>query len=265
MPICTSRRICSRWTRSTPSKTARRLQEILGQGYHVVVGNPPYITVKDKAQNEAYRDCTDLPSEILARRAVHSAILGTGDPGQGCGTSEIRNSFMKRELARTDRGLLTIYNDLNETNVNCMKPANVRHIRQLSRVHLRLHDHGQLVHEAGVRQEADRGVLPQDRPHPCHRHVRGVHPRPRHADCHPVRTQSQAGRRTVRAVLGIKGEPATPDDASQGLVWQSIVKQIDIADAQDEFTSTADVPRATFASHPWSIGGGGAAGLEGTD
>jgi hypothetical protein len=31
------------------------LNEILGQGYHVVVGNPPYITVKDKAQNEAYR------------------------------------------------------------------------------------------------------------------------------------------------------------------------------------------------------------------
>ena len=32
---------------------------------------------------------------------------------------------------------------------------------------------------------------------------------------------------TVRAVLGIKGEPSTPEDASQGLVWQSILKQID--------------------------------------
>ncbi len=31
------------------------LQRILGQGYHVVVGNPPYITVKDSAQNDAYR------------------------------------------------------------------------------------------------------------------------------------------------------------------------------------------------------------------
>src|SRR5207248_5533404 len=31
------------------------VNQILGQGYHVVVGNPPYITVKDKAQNEAYR------------------------------------------------------------------------------------------------------------------------------------------------------------------------------------------------------------------
>ena len=67
---------------------------------------------------------------------------------------------------------------------------------------------------------------------------------------------------TVRAVLGIKGEPTTPEDASQGLVWQSIVKQIDIANAQDDFTSTADVPRTTFANHPWSIGGGGAADLK---
>ncbi len=63
---------------------------------------------------------------------------------------------------------------------------------------------------------------------------------------------------TVRAVLGIKGEPATPEDASQGLVWQSIVRQIDVARAADEYTSTTDVPRETFNAHPWSIGGGGA-------
>ena len=30
---------------------------------------------------------------------------------------------------------------------------------------------------------------------------------------------------TVRAVLGIKGEPSTPDDPAHGLVWQSIVEQ----------------------------------------
>jgi hypothetical protein len=66
----------------------------------------------------------------------------------------------------------------------------------------------------------------------------------------------------VRAVLGIKGEPTTPDDASQGLVWQSIVTQIDRAGLQDDFSSTADVPRTSFYSHPWSIGGGGAAELK---
>lgn len=30
------------------------LRRILGQGYHVVVGNPPYIIVRDRAQNTAY-------------------------------------------------------------------------------------------------------------------------------------------------------------------------------------------------------------------
>lgn len=32
------------------------LARILGRQYHAVVGNPPYITVKDKALNQAYRD-----------------------------------------------------------------------------------------------------------------------------------------------------------------------------------------------------------------
>lgn len=34
----------------------KALESILAQRYHVVVGNPPYITVKDKALNQAYRD-----------------------------------------------------------------------------------------------------------------------------------------------------------------------------------------------------------------
>jgi hypothetical protein len=67
---------------------------------------------------------------------------------------------------------------------------------------------------------------------------------------------------TVRAVRGIQGEPGTPDDPSKGIVWLSILKNIDIANGQDEFTSSADVSRSTFAVHPWSIGGGGAAELK---
>ena len=63
---------------------------------------------------------------------------------------------------------------------------------------------------------------------------------------------------TVRAVLGIKGEPSTPADPAHGLVWSSILRQIDKAGAQDDFTSTADVSRETLGRHPWSIGGGAA-------
>ena len=66
----------------------------------------------------------------------------------------------------------------------------------------------------------------------------------------------------VRAVLGIRGEPSTPDDPAQGLVWRSIVDHLDNGQAQNEFVSVTDVPRATFGKHPWSIGGGGAAELK---
>ncbi len=63
--------------------------------------------------------------------------------------------------------------------------------------------------------------------------------------------------REVRAVLGIRGEPGTPDDPAQGQVWRSIVEHLDQAGSQNEFISVADMPRETFSKHPWSIGGGG--------
>ena len=52
--------------------------------YHVVVGNPPYITVKDKALNEAYRQAyPTCHRQVRAERAVHGAVLLAGDPGCG--------------------------------------------------------------------------------------------------------------------------------------------------------------------------------------
>ena len=67
---------------------------------------------------------------------------------------------------------------------------------------------------------------------------------------------------TIRAVMGIKGEPSTPDDPAQGLVWAAIIQQIDHAGSQSAFVSTNDTPRGQFGKHPWSIGGGGAAELK---
>jgi hypothetical protein len=69
-------------------------------------------------------------------------------------------------------------------------------------------------------------------------------------------------RPTVRAVLGIRGEPSTPDDPATGYVWTAITSQIDHAGSQSDFVSVADTPRTSFHSHPWSIGGGGAADLK---
>jgi hypothetical protein len=66
----------------------------------------------------------------------------------------------------------------------------------------------------------------------------------------------------IRTVMSIRGEPTTPDEPSQGVVWSAIMGQIDRAGSQSEFVSVADSPRENFHKHPWSIGGGGAAELK---
>ena len=67
---------------------------------------------------------------------------------------------------------------------------------------------------------------------------------------------------TVRAVLGIRGEPSTPDDPSQGLVWRSILDQIEKPGSQSNFVSVEDRAREMFCAHPWSLSGGGAGGVK---
>ena len=62
--------------------------------------------------------------------------------------------------------------------------------------------------------------------------------------------------------MGIKGEPATPEDPAHGLVWTAILQQVDHPGSESEFVSVADTPRESFHKHPWSIGGGGAAELK---
>ncbi|GAA3121434.1 BREX-2 system adenine-specific DNA-methyltransferase PglX [Streptosporangium carneum] len=77
------------------------------QSYHVVVGNPPYITVKDKAENQGYRDLYDTCyreyalSVPFAERFFDLAI--TADKGQrnpGYVGQITANSFMKREFGK---------------------------------------------------------------------------------------------------------------------------------------------------------------------
>ncbi|WP_327103717.1 BREX-2 system adenine-specific DNA-methyltransferase PglX [Nonomuraea glycinis] len=73
--------------------------------YHVVVGNPPYVTVKDKKLNELYRDLYDACSGTyalsvpFAQRFFELAVHGDAD-GRGYGTvgQITANSFMKREF-----------------------------------------------------------------------------------------------------------------------------------------------------------------------
>ena len=67
---------------------------------------------------------------------------------------------------------------------------------------------------------------------------------------------------TVRAVMAIRGEPSTPPDAAKGSVWSAITAQIDEPGSESDFVSVADTARERFGTHPWSIGGGGAAELK---
>ncbi|MEW2168407.1 BREX-2 system adenine-specific DNA-methyltransferase PglX [Streptomyces sp. NPDC007027] len=80
---------------------------ILQQGrYHVVVGNPPYITVKDKKLNELYRGLYDACggkyalSVPFVQRFFELAKTGDAESGREFGSigQITANSFMKREF-----------------------------------------------------------------------------------------------------------------------------------------------------------------------
>lgn len=82
--------------------------DLLGAGsYHAVVGNPPYITVKDKQENQNYREryatCsgTYALSVPFAERFFDLAKRAGGDRvGAGVVGQITANSFMKREFGK---------------------------------------------------------------------------------------------------------------------------------------------------------------------
>jgi hypothetical protein len=82
--------------------------DLLGpSSYHVVVGNPPYITVKDKQENANYRARWDACagtyalSVPFAQRMFHLAIrTGGSDRAAGFVGQITANSFMKREFGK---------------------------------------------------------------------------------------------------------------------------------------------------------------------
>lgn len=83
-----------------------RLLKILGLQYHVVVGNPPYITVKDTALNNAYRDryrfCHGKYSLTIPffERFFDLALPERDGSSAGFVGLITANSFMKREFGK---------------------------------------------------------------------------------------------------------------------------------------------------------------------
>ena len=194
------------------------LHRILGQQYHAVVGNPPYITVKDKAVSELYRErfpsCRGKYSLSVPfmERFFDLAVRGDGTAQQPAGfVGQITgNAFMKREFGKK---LIEEF----------LPRWNLTHVLDTSGTYIPGHGTPTVI------------LYGKNQP--------------------PV-----SG--TIRTVLGIAGEPSTPADPSKGLVWRAIVRQIDEPGSESEWVSSADSLRQKFHSHPWSIGGGGAAELK---
>ncbi len=188
--------------------------QILSQHYHAVVGNPPYITDKDKRHNEVvrsrYYSCHRQYSlgVPFTERFFDLAVDGTRAGYVGMITT---NSFMKREFGK-------------KLIEEVLPRLDLTHVLDTSGAYIPGHGTPTVI------------LLGRHRP--------------------PVGP-------SVRAVLGIRGEPTTPDVPAEGLVWSSIVQLVDGRHGdQNAFVSVADVPRTTFAKHPWSIGGGGASELK---
>ena len=198
------------------SEDLPEVQRILGRQYHAVVGNPPYIVVKDAALNATYRkqyiSCHMKYSLGAPFTERFFELAMTGREGQGAGFVGLitANSFMKREFG-------------SKLIEHVLPRLDLTHVVDTSGAYIPGHGTPTVI-------------------------LYGRHREP--------------VAETVRTVMGIKGEPSTPQDPAHGLVWRAIVGQIDYAGSESEYLSVADAPRATFAKHPWSIGGGGAADLK---
>lgn len=203
------------------SEDLAKVQQILGRQYHAVVGNPPYIVVRDAALNSAYRNryasCHRQYSLgcPFTERFFELGITGERFGAAGFVGLITANSFMKREFG-------------SKLVEDVLPRLDLTHVIDTSGAYIPGHGTPTVI------------LLG------CHR---------------PPHDELRSEHNTVRAVMGIKAEPGKPEDARRGLVWQAIVGQVDRPGSESEFVSVQDTPRATFGKHPWTIGGGGASDL----
>ena len=186
--------------------------------YHVVVGNPPYITPKDKALNEAYRlaypTChrqyaLSVPfMELFFRLARRQ----TDNSGAGYVGKITSNSFMKREFGRK------LVEDLL-VGTDSSNPADLTAV----------------IDTAGASI-------------PGHKTPTAI----------LFGRRRRPSAETVKAVLGIRGEAGQPVDVAAGAVWQEISKHADDEYYQGDFVTVTKIERSVLARHPWSLSGGGA-------
>ena len=193
---------------------------ILARGsYHVVVGNPPYITVKDKALNEAYRrgyrTCHRQYSLTVPFMELFFA-LATQEGTPGWVGQITSNSFMKREFGKKviEQLLAGHYPNI---------PVDLTTVVDTSGAYIPGHGTPTVILIGRARRPEGE---------------------------------------TIRSLLGVRGEPARPDNVSKGLVWSEIVSHIDDLTYQGDFVTVVDSSRAMLAAHPWSLSGGSASSVK---
>lgn len=201
--------LAQRYPHAYAAEDIDAVNRILGQRYHAVVGNPPYITASDSALNALYRERYETCHRKFSlgvpfTERFFQLAEPNGDTPAGFVGLITADSFMKREFGK-----------------------------KLIEDWFPRQDLTHLIHTSGA-------------------YIPG----------HGTPTVILLGRNrvpvasTVRAVLGIRGEPSKPEDPAQGLVWRSIVELTDRPGTSNEYISVSDMERNRLGKHPWSLQGG---------
>jgi hypothetical protein len=197
-------------------------KRLLTQRYHAVVGNPPYIAVKDGAERDRikpqYKSCFKkwTLSVPFTERFFYLAQDGVTPDTKAVRPAGFvglinSNNFTKREFGKA----------LIE---QVLPSLDLTHVIDTSGCYIPGHGTPTVI-------------------------LFG-------------RNQIPSAKRPVRAVQGIRGEPGRPDDAAHGKVWTAMVENIGKPGSETPWLSVADVDRSVFGQHPWSLGGGGASELK---
>lgn len=194
-----------------PGEDREKLHAALRTGqYDVVVGNPPYITVKDPALSKVYRGLYKTAHRQyqltvpFMERFFALAKPRVGDEPAGWTGQITSNAFMKREFGT-----------------------------KLIEEFLPTKDLKLVVDTSGA-------------------YVPG-HGTPTVIIIGKNQAQQSA---SLRAVLGLRGEPGQPKVPANGLVWRSISDNVRSADFENEFVSVVETSVEPFSRHPWSLAGG---------
>jgi hypothetical protein len=225
-------------------------QRLLGQRYNAVVGNPPYITVKDRALNALYRQ--------RYPRTCHMKYSLVAPFVERC----FELAIPARLVGRPFRAAVAAAADADADDAAGLKP---RPTGDSGTDAVAAGFVGLIVANSFMKREFGSKLIEGFLPAVDLTHL--VDTSGAYIPGHGTPTVILFGRNrkpspVTRTVMGIRGEPSTPEDPSRGLVWSAILDQIDRVASESAFVSVRDLEQASLHSHPWSIGGGGAAELK---